>query len=1022
MPFYDRLYNPIDAQQAGEAVPFGINQDEDGEGETPSFGETLRANFRINNTIASAIQSKRFGTSDAAADFDQEFNPWTAIQGTDFEEDWPAFVGARNAADLEHIKSDVLSEREARKVIDKSSLISNIVSGGLAGIADPLILAPGLAPVRGAKIGLSTLKTALATGALTMGVAGTQEALLHASQATRTLDESLVNTFTAGVVGSLLGGTFAKVMTRAEMDNISRKLIADVAAGPAPNTPEGEAWTNVVDAIGQFQASKQAQAGGSAAVPAPSIKDLDVEGKYAKALVKVGAFNPVARTLSVSSAVARDVMLRIAENSVYLSGAARGETPGAAAENLINLWRGSMSRTVRSHVQTYSDYVKASGNGRNHRWTRSEFNKEVGKALQDGDAHLDPHVTQAAKIWREQIFDPLTQRAIKAGLLPEDVKPATAATYFSRVWNRKALKAQEFKFKNTVKDYYRSALSKEGFDTPGEFESHVGQIADEVFNKLTGRGGDFSFDFQRVTVSARGPLKERTFNIPDRLVRPWLDMDVERVGGRFARIMAADVEIADKFPESVDIGTKRVTLHGPLKKIEEDYLKLREEVEANTDLNEAQKGKQLEKLNKEETRVKDDIQAVRDILRGTYSQASDSTPYARITRVAGQFAFIRMMGGTVVSSLPDVLRPMFVHGVKDYFSVMGKLALDPQFRKIAKREASFGAATGQHILDARMASYGDIVDPYLSDSPFERFMGNAARGFVRASGMAFWNDWQRMFASAFTENRVARNLLTDYGKLSDSERRYMAHIYIDQNMHERMRAQVEATGGLDQGFWHSGTEKWTDEEAKRTFWAGLNKDVNSKIVTPGAGDLPLFMRTPTGRMMMQFKSFVMASHQKAFIRALQDGRHGNGVGVLMATIGSIAVGMFISWLRAIETNRIDDLSANPGDWLAEGIDRSGMFSLMMEANNGIERIFPGVGLYGALEAPFDAPGTGGASRFGFRPPSSTFGGPSVGTADDLYRVFRGDENKMWTLLPGRTLPYIRPILEWGVKPGLSANE
>lgn len=1143
MPFVDRLYRPVDPATIQAAVPYGIN-DEGSEHDTPSFGETLNANFRINNTVVSAIQSKRFGTSAAAAPIDPNFNPWDHIKGTDFEDDWPSFVDARNLTDLENIRQDVIAERQARDVISRSSLGANILTGGLAGLADPLILAPGTIAVRGPKVGYSVIKTALMTGALSAGVATVQEQMLHASQQTRTFDESATNAFAAGVVGTFLGGVFAKVLTSAERNAIGRRMIDDLAAGPDAN-PNAAA---MADALTKVERLRLPQPGGAAVVKAPSIDDLELEGSAAKALERIAPFSPIARTFFRKSAIARDVMFRLAETSPVLRGATSGETPGVAAENFINLWtNGTMARVLKQHGDVYSNYRKEGG-----QFTRSEFNEAVAMAMRRGDRSNAPLVSQSAKLWREQIIKPLTDRAIKAGLLPEDVHPTTAESYFSRVWNRKRLTAEEPQFKATVKQYYRSVV---GRSSDAELEAYADDIADSVFDKLTGRGGEFGFDFQKITVSARGPLKERTFNIPDDVIERWLDSDVERVMHRFTRIIAADVEIADKFPESIDQATKRVTLNGPLQKVREDYKKLRDEVEADPELTPEQKQRERKRLTNDEKGAIKDIEGVRDILRGTISQNLENSPYARTLRVGQQFNYVRMMGDVVKASLTDVVRPMMVHGMREYFSGVSKLMLDPQFRAIAKREAGFSATIGQRALDARMATWTDIVDPFLADTPIERFMGNAARVFTRATGISWWNDWNKLVSSAITENRLTKNIVKDWDRLPEKERRYMAHLGIDREMAERMRGQIHKSSGgqvtfktakgssyavhpsgattrnkafrpehgaaeqgpqpesqrtfyvtddeadalslfqtqgepkaIEQhssgqfgvkylsgkdagkferrtlvtpktepevgltpveiwndgkkvhfgnkitqvergagnprdedGFWHSGTDDWSDDLAKRTFWGAINKDVNSTIVTPGAGDLPLWFRSPTGRMLGQFKSYVIASHQKALVRAVQDARHGNGVGVLSGMITMAAIGMAISWLTAIETNHVDDISENPGTWLAEGIDRSGMFSLLMEVNNSFERYVPGVGLYGLMESPFDEQGTGGASRFGFRAPSSIIAGPMGTTVDDFARIY-GDPKKVITLMPGRTLPYVRPFLEWGVRPELSAQE
>lgn len=1028
MPFVDRNGAPLAPETMTAQVPYGVGDPNAG-GDAPGFLETGAANFRLNNWLVSAGASYR-GFS--RPEMDPNYDPWKAIEGTPYEKHWDRFVDARNGADYENIKADIDAEDQARDVLARSGTFANLATGLAAGIADPLTLIPAAGVARNAAMGVSIAKTALLAGASTMAQASIQEALLHASQETRTLEESTWNVLGAGVVGTILGAGFAKVLSHAELSSLGGKLMDDMHAGPSGN-PDAEALRGTLAAVNDnvtratAEAEKAtaggAQSAGSAATPIPSMSELGVSGKTAAALVRMAPFSPIVRSLNWASPVARSLMFRLAENSVYLNGTEIGKTTGPAVENLIHQWtRGRLPQVIESHLSAYKDYVKNGG-----RMTRSEFNDAVGKAMRREDVSADnPFVERSAKLIRQQLFDPLTQRAVKNGLLPADIKTTTAPSYFSRVWNRKKLEAEEFDFKNTVKEYYRSVAGdmRKKVDSDAEFESDLDDIADNVYNKLTGRGGDFTPDFGHITVASRGPLKERTFNIPDRVIERWLDSDAERVMSRFTRIMSADVEIAERFPDSVDLGTKRVTLNGPLKEVRADYAKLRAQAKDDP--------KALARLNKEEDRATKDIAAVRDLLRGTYAQDLNNTNFAKIARTAQTFNFVRNMGDVVKSSLTDIARAMVVHGVGPYFKGMGEFITNPAFRAISKQEAKLAGVVGDTVLHARLASWADMTDPHSAQTPFERFVANSGRIAAKASGIALWNDFQRSFAASMTETRLVKNILKGWSKLPDKDRRYMAYLGIDEGMAERMRFQMEPStqaGKDEHGFWHSGTESWGDNEAKRTFHAAIDKDVNSIIVTPGVADVPLFSRTPLGGTLLQYKSYVIASHQKALIRAVQEGANGQALGVLLGTMSMVSIGMFISVLTAIETNRVDDLAKrdNPGAWLAEGIDRSGMASLLMEANNASER-FGGPGLYGGLERLFPEGEQGGlSSRFSAREPLSVIGGPSAGTAEDIARIWGWTWNEdrkptgakaLLTLLPGRTLPYVRPFMEYGLRPQL----
>jgi hypothetical protein len=82
-----------------------------------------------------------------------------------------------------------------------------------------------------------------------------------------------------------------------------------------------------------------------------------------------------------------------------------------------------------------------------------QFKRLVSDALRNGDVHDIPQVQEAAQFLRAKVFDPWKERAIKAGLLPEDVDVKTADSYLQRVYNKQAIAAQRPEFVNTVMNW-----------------------------------------------------------------------------------------------------------------------------------------------------------------------------------------------------------------------------------------------------------------------------------------------------------------------------------------------------------------------------------------------------------------------------------------------------------------------------------------------------------------------------------------------------------------------------------------
>jgi hypothetical protein len=122
----------------------------------------------------------------------------------------------------------------------------------------------------------------------------------------------------------------------------------------------------------------------------------------------------------------------------------------------------------------------------------------------------------------------------------------------------------------------------------------------------------------------------------------------------------------------------------------------------------------------------------------------------------------------------------------------------------------------------------------------------------------------------------------------------MAFLGIDPEMNAAIQAQFKAHGDVLDGVHVANTEHWTDENAVRAFRAAVGKDVDSTIVTPSVGDLPLLAHTPLGRLLLQFRSYTLSSHQKVVIRGLQEGK----AKFVSGMVGMTALGMLSATLKA----------------------------------------------------------------------------------------------------------------------------
>ena len=407
------------------------------------------------------------------------------------------------------------------------------------------------------------------------------------------------------------------------------------------------------------------------------------------------------------------------------------------------------------------------------------------------------------------------------------------------------------------------------------------------------------------------------------------------------------------------------------------------------------------------------------------------TTWARILRAANVFNYMRALGGVTISSMSDTVRPAMVHGLKAYT----KDAIVPLIRntraiKMAKQEAKLAGAVAEKVLASRLATLAEIADPYSMRSPFERFLDNSAAGFSRMTGILHWNDFQKTVAAVLTQNRILENAdkaaRSGFDSLPKKEQAYMGFLGLGRDRAEQIGKLFATHGEIADGVRVANTDAWgNDADALRSAYrAAINKDVDSIIVTKGAGDVPLAANTPIGRALLQFRSFALASNQRVLIRGLQEDK----TRFIGGMLGMSTIGMFIYYLKQIESGR--EVSDNPGTWVAEGLDRSGIFSVAFEVNNALEKVgAPGAYTLAASAFP-DKSQRQPASRYAIRSKVGSFLGPSFGLATDTtgllsmgfdnmrkaaagedLNVTPSDVSSVRRLTPWASLPYWRWFID-----------
>lgn len=519
--------------------------------------------------------------------------------------------------------------------------------------------------------------------------------------------------------------------------------------------------------------------------------------------------------------------------------------------------------------------------------------------------------------------------------------------------------------------------------------------ADDIINKIIGAPagivpGELIPD--GLTKHA-GFTKARTLNIPDERIKDFLESDVNYVMENYIRQVAPEIELTKRFG--------RVDMDGQIKAITEDYNRL---------ISEAATPKERAKLEKRRDADLRDIRAMRDRLLGTYGAPKDpSSFFVRAGRVARHVNFLRLLGGMTISSLPDMARPIMQHGLRSALKPLGKMMTDIIKMRIAKadlREMGIGL---EYALSSRSKVIADLNDPYSRRSFLERGLEWSSQKFGNFTLMNQYTDTMKMWSGLITQSKVlnAANAVAGGKKLSKKEITKLAHIGIDESMLHRIADQYSRHGEDLDGLLTGHSHLWDDRVVREVFQSAILKDVRTTVITPGIGDTPLMMSSELGKIVMQFKTFFFATHNRALVSGIQSGDASFYYGALL----QVGLGSLVYVLKSMMAGR--EINTDPANLVKEGLDWSGMMGWLGEPNNVLENL--SAGTYG-MSAMFGGPP---ASRYQSRNGIGALLGPTFDLGGDIKNITAGvlngefDDREVRSvrkLLPFQNLFYLAPLL------------
>lgn len=410
-------------------------------------GDAIGAAFRLENTVSNVVDMLNRPSYPA----EPGYNPIEAVRGTKYERDYmDEALGIRSAAEMRDWQARVDREEADKRALHDAGG-AGVAAGILAGLLDPLMFLPVGGAVRSVKGGYSALKSAAMVGGLSALQTGVSELALQTAQETRKASESAIAIATSGVLGGLIGGGAASLLTRAERQavegllDLDRQAITEIVEG----TPGS---TRVID-FGRSVGAAEAD-----------VRELKLAGFGLDKVPGLGWLmtrtSPTLRVFSSDNVAAKRAMADLAETALRFEDNTRGiatSRDGPPVSRLVQAQKvGMQLEAAETLKEAFADYrfgaidarapvaraafddVRGANDGK---MGFPEFKREVTTALFSGDVHPVPQVERAAKTIRANILEPIRAKAVELKLLDPDAAPKNDPSWFARVWDKQKITA-----------------------------------------------------------------------------------------------------------------------------------------------------------------------------------------------------------------------------------------------------------------------------------------------------------------------------------------------------------------------------------------------------------------------------------------------------------------------------------------------------------------------------------------------------------------------------------------------------
>lgn len=470
------------------------------------------------------------------------------------------------------------------------------------------------------------------------------------------------------------------------------------------------------------------------------------------------------------------------------------------------------------------------------------------------------------------------------------------------------------------------------------------------------------------------------------------------------------------------------------------------------------------RLRSEETRIKKKLIGMYQLLNNDYKRPTDPTGALNQARlIFKQYNMMRMLGSMTISAMTDLGNFVTHVGLRQ---VAGSFRmLSKPYRTMTRAQSKKMGLVLELVTSSRLnaLALSDDFGPNMGTTA--KFMANRSREFSVLTAMNHWNAGLKEIAIiSYMDDILATSLkitkavdrrvsIDESGRWLDADGVVIKKPVSNKNMAKfaasgldeddflGIATQFNRHGDTVNGVRTPNIDQWKEmipdpsnpptriEGTNRFTPQGMMVDENSMmlntgtnlldvlkrqadmaIVTPGAGDMPLWMRTSVGGVIGQFKSFSFTAINRIMLPNLQRLAMKDPSAAVGMTM-QFGLGMAVYQAKMYGMGREDEIDNSWRNLAGEAFMRSGYFGILADVNAISHKVSRGkASLQGAI-------GGGDVSRYYSRSFAGDLIGPSFSTMVDAGRMVgslfsddgynRGDLSAFRRMMPYQNLYWIR---------------